>query len=119
MIDRIDEVQMVIPPDSAWKYSNMAYGFLGEVISRLSGQPYEQFVEKEILDRLGMMQTVFDMASVVGLHRVTGYSQPAPGSETLRVAPYSELEGMRRRRSDDDQRRGSDKVVGTHHANRR
>ena len=94
MIDRIDEVQMVIPPDSAWKYSNMAYGFLGEVISRLSGQPYEQFVEKEILDRLGMMQTVFDMASVVGLHQVIGYSQPAPGSETLRLAPYSELEGM-------------------------
>ncbi len=94
MLDRIDEVQMVISPDSAWKYSNMAYGFLGEVISRLSGRPYEQFVEKEILDRLGMLQTVFDLASVVGLHQVIGYSQPAPGSETLRVAPYSELGGM-------------------------
>ena len=94
MLDRIDEVQMVIPPDSAWKYSNMAYGFLSEVISRLSGRAYEQFVEKEILDRLGMLQTVFDVESVVGLHQVIGYSQPAPGSETLRVAPYSELEGM-------------------------
>ena len=94
MLDRIDEVQMVIPPDSAWKYSNMAYGFLGEVISRLSGRAYEQFVEKEILDRLGMLQTVFDVESVVGLHRVVGYSQPAPGSEALRVAPYSELEGI-------------------------
>ena len=94
MLDRIDEVQMVIPPDSAWKYSNMAYGFLGEVISRLSGRPYEQFVEKEILDPLGMLQSVFDEESIVGMHQVIGYSQPAPGSDDLRIAPYSELAGM-------------------------
>ena len=53
MLDRIDEVEMVIPPDSAWKYSNMAYGLLGEVVSRLSGQAYERFATSEIFDPLG------------------------------------------------------------------
>ena len=56
MLDRIDEVQMVIPPDSAWKYSNMAYGFLGEVVSRLSGQSFERFAQSEIFDPLDMMR---------------------------------------------------------------
>lgn len=94
MLDRIDEVEVVIPLDSAWKYSNMAYGFLGEVVSRLSGQSYERFVESEILSILGMGETTFDNALVSEENRVVGYSQPSPGSEALRVAPYSELNGL-------------------------
>ena len=94
MLERIDEVQMVIPPDSAWKYSNMAYGFLGEVVTRLSGQPYEGFVEIEILNPLGMLQTVFDNASVVGANQVMGYSQPSPDEDALRISPYCDLNGI-------------------------
>ncbi len=94
MLERIDEVQMVIPPDSAWKYSNMAYGFLGEVVSRLSGQTYEQFVQSEIFDQLGMTETTFDNASVSEANRVVGYSQPAPFTDELRVAPYCDLNGV-------------------------
>ncbi len=93
-LDRIDEVQMVIPPDSAWKYSNMAYGFLGEVVSRLSGQPYERFVQSEILAPLDMGETTFDNHDIADANRVVGYSQPAPGSEDLRVAPYCDLNGI-------------------------
>ena len=93
-LDRIDEVQMVIPPDSAWKYSNMAYGFLGEVVSRLSGQSYERFVQSEILAPLEMGETTFDNRDIADANRVVGYSQTAPGSEDLRVAPYCDLNGV-------------------------
>ena len=93
-LDRIDEVQMVIPPDSAWKYSNMAYGFLGEVVSRLSGQSYERFLQSEILAPLEMGETTFDIGEIADANRVVGYSQPAPGSEDLRVAPYCDLNGI-------------------------
>ena len=94
MLDRIDEVQMVIPPDSAWKYSNMAYGFLGEVVSRLSGQAYERFATSEIFNPLGMMETTFDNAAVSATNRVVGYSQPSPEYDELRVAPYCDLNGV-------------------------
>ena len=33
--------EVVIQQDSAWKYSNLAYGLLGEVIRRAADQPYE------------------------------------------------------------------------------
>ena len=94
MLDRIDEVQMVIPHDSAWKYSNMAYGFLGEVVSRLSGQSFERFAHSEILSPLGMTDTTFDRSSIADGNRVAGYSQPAPGNDELRVAPYCDLNGV-------------------------
>ena len=94
MLERIDEVQLVIPPDSAWKYSNLAYGLLGEVVSRLSGQTYERFVDSEVFAPLDMTDTTFDIGTVSDVHRTAGYSQPAPDCDELRVAPYSELNGL-------------------------
>ncbi len=94
MLDRIDEVQMVIPPDTAWKYSNMAYGFLGEVVSRLSGQAFERFAQSEIFDPLGMGETTFEKSAVSDDNRVVGYSQPSPQMDDLRVAPYCDLNGV-------------------------
>ena len=94
MLDRVDEVSVVIPQDSAWKYSNMAYGFLGEVIGRLSGQPYERFVQSEIFDALEMSETAFSLGDVSESNRVVGYSQPSPSCDGLRFAPYCDLEGV-------------------------
>ena len=94
MLNRIDEVQMVTPPDSAWKYSNMAYSFLGEVVSRLSGQTFEHFAQSEIFDPLAMNETTFDDGAVSDTNRVVGYSQPSPGSDALRLAPYCDLNGV-------------------------
>lgn len=94
MLDRIDEVQMVIPPDSAWKYSNMAYGLLGEVVSRLSGQSYEQFAISEIFAPLGLTETTYDNGSISEEDRVVGYSQPSPDTDGLRAAPYCDLNSV-------------------------
>jgi CubicO group peptidase (beta-lactamase class C family) len=44
--------------NAAWEYSNVAYGLVGLVIERLSGQRYADFVSQEILKPLGMNDTV-------------------------------------------------------------
>ena len=41
------------------RYSNLGYLVLGEVISEISGMPYEEYVREEILVPLGMAQTGF------------------------------------------------------------
>lgn len=94
MIERIDEVETVIPPDSQWKYSNMAYGFLGEVIARLSGKTFQQFIRSELLEPLGMTGTTFNPEDVSEANRVTGYSPPSPEQDELRTAPYANLNGL-------------------------
>jgi CubicO group peptidase (beta-lactamase class C family) len=44
--------------NATWEYSNVAYGLVGLVIERLSGQRYADFVTEEILKPLGMNDTV-------------------------------------------------------------
>ncbi|KAJ4416304.1 hypothetical protein N0V82_006834 [Gnomoniopsis sp. IMI 355080] len=43
--------------NNTWKYSNVAYGLLTLVVEKLSGVPYAQFVQDNILTPLGMDHT--------------------------------------------------------------
>jgi CubicO group peptidase (beta-lactamase class C family) len=47
-------------PGSRFSYSNLAVVFLGEIIERLSGDPYEVYIDKNVLKPLGMTRTYFD-----------------------------------------------------------
>lgn len=48
-------------PGTQFEYSNTNYMFLGEIISRLSGMTYEEFIEKNILKPLDMTNTTMNM----------------------------------------------------------
>ncbi|ABF43191.1 beta-lactamase [Candidatus Koribacter versatilis Ellin345] len=47
-------------PGSKYSYSNLAVVFLGEIIERLSGDPYEAYMEKNVLRPLGMEHSYYD-----------------------------------------------------------
>jgi CubicO group peptidase (beta-lactamase class C family) len=47
-------------PGSRFSYSNLAVVFLGEIIECLSGDPYQVYIDKNILKPLGMDRTYFD-----------------------------------------------------------
>lgn len=47
-------------PGERFMYFNSGYTLLGEIVENLSGQPFEEYVESEILDRLGMERSTFD-----------------------------------------------------------
>src|SRR5262249_42193189 len=42
--------ESVYPPETKWKYSNLALALAGEVVAAVSGEPYEEYVQKHILD---------------------------------------------------------------------
>ena len=94
LMDSLDMIKVVIPQDSQWKYSNLAYGLLGEVVSRLSGKPYMEYVHDEIIGPLGMANTVYDLSAEQQKMKMTGYSPPLPGETDLRVAPVGHLKGF-------------------------
>jgi CubicO group peptidase (beta-lactamase class C family) len=58
-------VSVAIPPDSAFKYSNLAFALLGEVVARVAGQPYEKYVTSAILKPLGMTSSVFSLTAAL------------------------------------------------------
>ena len=47
-------------PGSKFSYSNLGVVFLGEIIERLSGDPYAVYMEKNVLRPLGMSRSYYD-----------------------------------------------------------
>ncbi|MGK5039998.1 serine hydrolase domain-containing protein [Janthinobacterium sp. GB1R12] len=55
-------------PGSRYAYSNMGYGLLGMVIERVTGQPYERYLDAQLLQPLGMADSTFAFVSQTGPH---------------------------------------------------
>lgn len=53
----VEDAEQVLPAHHAFHYSNLAYGLLGQVVERVTGQDWEQVVRERILDPLGMTRT--------------------------------------------------------------
>lgn len=67
------ETEVVIPQDSAFKYSNLGFGLLGEVIARVSGMPYFEYIARNLFVPLGMTDSVFELSDTTSGRLATGY----------------------------------------------
>ncbi|HWW77870.1 MAG TPA: serine hydrolase domain-containing protein, partial [Pyrinomonadaceae bacterium] len=71
------------PPDFApgeeWRYNNSGYILLGALIEKVSGQTYEQFLQRNIFEPLGMAHTFYGSAARVIPRRVPGYTKTRDG----------------------------------------
>ena len=65
-------------PGSRWSYSNSGYFLLGLVIEKVSGESYETFVQKNILQPLAMSESGYDRSSAILKNRASGYSIDRP-----------------------------------------
>ena len=80
-----EELRRVLPgqattfaPETEWKYSNLAVSLAGEVVAQVSGETWPQYVERHILQPLGMTATRAAPArDTPGL--AIGYGRRVPG----------------------------------------
>lgn len=78
MIRLMPQQSAVFAPDTKYKYSNLAVTVAGEVVSAVSGESYERYVDEHILGPLGMHSTfVVPSPSTPGL--AIGYRKRVPG----------------------------------------
>ncbi len=61
------------PPGTQFKYCNGGYVILGQVIERLSGLAYEDYVREKILLPLGLRNTGYEHVETIIPQRVQGY----------------------------------------------
>ena len=47
----------MLRPGEQWHYSNLVFALLGEVLMRVSGEPYADVLQRRILDPLGLRRT--------------------------------------------------------------
>ena len=93
ILAKLPETGIVIPQDSAFKYSNLAFGLLGEVVYRVTGTPYTEYVHTHIIEPLGLTSTVFDLTDELRPRFFTGYN-PSPYQDRPGRAPYAHLKGI-------------------------
>jgi CubicO group peptidase (beta-lactamase class C family) len=60
-------------PLELFKYSNLGYNVLGEVIANVSGRSYEEFVEERVIGALGLSSTTYDHMRLPSQRLATGY----------------------------------------------
>jgi len=82
----VEEAEQVLPAHHAFHYSNLAYGLLGQVVERVTGQDWETVVRERVLDPLGMARTGLVPAD----DRAHGY-QVDPWAGTAREEPLFTL----------------------------
>lgn len=54
--------EVEFPPGSKYSYSNPGIIYLGRVVEKISGEPWETYIDKNILRPLGMSRSFFDHA---------------------------------------------------------
>jgi CubicO group peptidase (beta-lactamase class C family) len=77
LLARLTEAEMVLAPGERWHYSNLAFILLGEVIAKVSGTAYEDYVETRILQPLGLKRT--------------GFAPEPPTAVAYSVEPYTDV----------------------------
>ena len=86
-LERAAEIATTVPPSSQWKYSNLAYQLLGEIVTRVSGIAYAKYLRARILSPLKMAGTSLDpLPTRLRSRRATGY-EPRFLSDELDLAP--------------------------------
>ncbi|MEX2151528.1 MAG: serine hydrolase domain-containing protein [Steroidobacteraceae bacterium] len=68
-----DGVPFTRTPGTAYEYSNFGYALLGRIVTKVSGRPYKDFIEREIMRPLGMTATGYEIAESPLAKRAIGY----------------------------------------------
>jgi CubicO group peptidase (beta-lactamase class C family) len=66
-----------IEANTRFKYSNHGFGLLGLVIEAITGEPYRQWIKREIVDAVGLRETEPDMPIARGTPFARGHSTKA------------------------------------------
>jgi CubicO group peptidase (beta-lactamase class C family) len=74
-----------IEPNTRFKYSNHGFGLLGLAIEAITGEPYRVWIEREIVDAVGLRETEPDMPIAKGIPFARGHTLRLPLGRRLIV----------------------------------
>ncbi len=60
-------------PGIGYEYSNLGFALLGQIVTRVAGEPYQTYITREFLQPLGMKATVWEYSEVPPAKLALGY----------------------------------------------
>ncbi len=70
----IKNCQLVYDPNTIFKYTNYGYGLLGLLIEKVSGQAFNDYLQTNILDPIGLTNCGPDITKEISTNLAIGYS---------------------------------------------
>jgi CubicO group peptidase (beta-lactamase class C family) len=84
LIQALHEQELLFAPGSETRYSNLGYAILGQLIEIVSGERYDQYVSRHILEPLGMNSSAFFPYPNMP-HLAVGYNARRPHASRTRA----------------------------------
>ena len=89
----LPRTEVVLAPDAGAKYSNLAFALLGEVVARLSGEPFPDYARRHLFAPLGMDSSSFRPDEALLARMAVGY-EPHPFEDRPQPAGHTPARGL-------------------------
>jgi CubicO group peptidase (beta-lactamase class C family) len=88
--ERLAEQETLYPAATYFQYSNLGLTLAGEVVAAVSGRPYAEYVQEELLAPMGLADTRTEMPLPEDEPRLAaGYGATTRGGQRDRLAPFT------------------------------
>ena len=94
MLAALPSQQIILRPGTHFKYSNLGYAVLGEVITTLAHESYAGYLDHHILKPLGMTDTYVDSDPEVRRRVAVGYGRRLPGQAARSPIPFTDSRAL-------------------------
>ncbi len=92
--DRLDDQSTLYPSSREFQYSNLGMALLGQIVAKVSGMPYEQYVQEKIIRPLGLSNTrPYMPKELYGRELAKGYSGLSRDGKR-RLMPFFQANGI-------------------------
>ena len=93
IIDKLSQQELVLPPGSKFKYSNLGFTLAGMIIEEITGGSYSDYVHNHIFDALNMNNTYAILPEEMKSRLAIGYGRRMPDGNR-QIMPYSDTKGI-------------------------
>lgn len=93
IINALPNQETIYAAETKFKYSNLALALAGEIVSAVSGIPYDQYVRENILRPLGMQSTTVYLTEEHKSRLATPYSRRLPDG-SRKIMPFTDSRGI-------------------------
>jgi CubicO group peptidase (beta-lactamase class C family) len=79
VIESAYSIPLKFQPGEQWLYSNIGYYVLAEIMTKVSGRPWDEFIKEQLLAPAGMMSTRLTSVQAIVPERASGYQKSGTG----------------------------------------
>lgn len=89
-LENLRDIDLIFPPYTESKYSNLGISIIGHALSRVAGQPYRDYVVEHIFLPLGMECSGWELTDEMKAHLAVGYAA-LENDQPRQIAAHYEL----------------------------